>query len=77
MVMSEETKYAYKGVHKLFSLRSDIMWWLMMMKELLIVVISWIDEYPMRWDIDVDVDADADAWMIIENCMYNYVKCYN
>lgn len=42
-----------------------------MMKELLIIVIDWIDEYLMR----NDVDADDDAWMIVENYMYNYMKC--
>lgn len=50
----------------------------MMMKELLVIVINWIDKYLMRSDVDVDVDVDvdADAWMIIENCIYNYVDYY-
>lgn len=53
------------------------MWQLMLIKELIVVVIGLIDKYLMRSDIDVDVDANVDAWMIVDNCMYNYVKCYN
>lgn len=48
-----------------------------MLKELLIIVIDWIDESLMRSDVDVQVGVDTDEWMIVENCMYNYVKCYN
>lgn len=57
------------------------MWRLIMMKELLIVVIDWIDEYLIRSDVDIDVDVDVDvdviAWLVVKNCMYNYVNCYN
>lgn len=42
-------------------------------------MINWTEEYLVMsdGDVDVDVDADVDAWMITENCMYDYVKCYN
>lgn len=47
------------------------------MKELLITIIDWIDEYLMTSNVTIDGDVDVDAWMIIDNDMCNYVKFYN